>query len=107
MYLTVCRMLDMLQNLTTNVEVDSAVSEWSYSSRNIAVMVLRQVQLSASRVHCSLARNGRRQELTVPTSRQFECSRLGNSSENRHMWNEVGNCCYNLTISLFFLLLHL
>ena len=91
------RVLDVLQNLTTNFEVESSVHDWSQSSDNIALLVLRQVQLMASRIHCSLRRSRRLGTLPWLSNKQLTCSRLGNSTENRHMWSEVsGLCCVSL-----------
>ncbi|KAK7468009.1 hypothetical protein BaRGS_00036753, partial [Batillaria attramentaria] len=78
------RVLDVLQNLTSTVQLEPAVRDWPLYSRNIALVVMRDVPLTASRVHCSLQyfrRHG-------PSNTMMKCSRLGNSTENRHLWNE-------------------
>ena len=84
-----CRVLDVLQNLTSNIEMESSAHDWSLSSRNIALLVLRQVQLMASRIHCSLRRSRRHGTSPWLSNRRLTCSRLGNSTENRHLWSEV------------------
>ncbi|XP_076439680.1 adhesion G protein-coupled receptor A2-like [Babylonia areolata] len=93
------RVLDVLQNLTTNIEADPGVQDWSQSSRNIALIVLREVELRASRVHCSLRRS-RRQGQSWLSGRQLTCSRLGNSSENRHLWSENTDVSVDLPATL-------
>ena len=84
-----CRVLDVLQNLTSNIEMESSAHDWSQTSRNIALLVLRQVQLMASRIHCSLRRSRRHGTSPWLSNRRLTCSRLGNSTENRHLWSEV------------------
>ena len=88
-YLFEYRVLDVLQNLTSKIEMKSSAHDWSLSSRNIALLVLRQVQLMASRIHCSLRRSRRHGTSPWLSNRRLTCSRLGNSTENRHLWSEV------------------
>lgn len=88
------RVLDVLQNFTANVVIDPPVRDWSFSSKNIAVVVLRDIPLTASRVHCSLRRSQHDSQAWF-TNRVLSCSRLGNNSENRHLWSEVGHICEN------------
>ncbi|KAL8623643.1 hypothetical protein ACOMHN_051085 [Nucella lapillus] len=96
------RVVEVLQNLTTNMAVDGAWRgrDWWQTSRNVAVIALRDVDLEASRVHCSLRRAPRQHALPWLSNRHLSCTRLGNSSQNRHLWSENTDVSVDLPATL-------